>query len=59
MKPVSVVEVYTTKFCHTCLLRKCIAMSQQLLFEVSLLRFHYETLNFKLWFSIFIIMNIQ
>ena len=41
MKPVSVVEVYTTTFCHTCVLRKCIAMSQQLLFEVSLLWFHF------------------
>ena len=36
MKPVSVVEVYTNKF-----LRKGIAMSQQLLFEVSLLRFYF------------------
>ena len=41
MKPVSVVEVYTTSFVIACLLRKCIAMSQQLLFEVSLLWFHF------------------
>ena len=42
MKPVSVVEVYTTKFCHSLSIEKmyCNEMSQQLLFEVSLLWFH-------------------
>ena len=38
MKPVSVVEVYTTKVCHSLSVEK---MSQQLLFEVSLLWFHF------------------
>ena len=43
MKPVSVVEVYTTKFCHSLSIDiACvIIMTQQLLFEVSLLSFHF------------------
>ena len=54
MKPVIVVEFIPLSFVIACLLRKCIAMSQQVLFEVSLLWFH-----FALHFIIFIIMNIQ
>ena len=54
MKYVNVVEVYTSKFSHSmfllkilCLLKKCIlsesqkSLSQQLLVEVSLFRFHF------------------
>ena len=46
MKLVSVVAFYTTSFAIACLFRKCIAMSQQLFFEVSLLWFHFA---FALW----------
>ena len=50
MKPISVVEIYTTSVVIACLLRKCIARSQQLLFEVSLLlvSFCFCTLVFLL-----------
>ena len=41
MKPV-IVEVYIPlSFVMACLLRKCLAMSQQLLFEAPLLWFHF------------------
>ena len=42
MKPVSVVEVYTTKFCHNLSIEKMYCKGQQLLFEVSLLWFHFN-----------------
>ena len=59
MKPVSVVEVYTSKFCDSFFLLKVWenvmsvekiycnksrkSLSQQLLFEVSLIRFHFAS----------------
>ena len=56
MKPVSVVEAYTTKLCHSLSIEKMYwndNWNQQVLFEVCLL------FVLLLHFSIFIIMNIQ
>ena len=41
MKPVNVVEVCTTKFCHSLSIEKMYCNESALLFEVSLLWFHF------------------